>query len=267
MKSIFKAAAVALTVLMAISCEIADGHIDTLTRNELNEYASALYRNHVLLPADMAEFSIELDAYLAMTDEQKLKDSCFYRRVHEIGEGVYQFMDEYLTCVVETGGKSVWDNGAEWKFIEYNSKTFVGADSSIGGYNVSRWNAWITEEVKLTFNADTVGEALLMVQIEGINESLLMAMRSRESGVNTWNLSVDGTDFGRHALRSEYSSGIGTGGIVLKTAPREADAGRYSRSKLSEGEFYVDIYDGDARIDWVTVHLRSDSSNIYETSR
>ena len=267
MRSIIKAAVVALAALMATSCELESRNINALTRGELEQYASALYRNHVLLPADMVEFSLELDAYLALTDEQKQDDPRFYRRVHEIGEGVYQFLDDYLTCVVETGGKSVWDEGAEWKFPEYNSRSFVGSNIGMGG-SETRWNAWITEEMKLIFNADTMGEAMLMVQVEGAGEKLLMALKSREAdAVNTWNLSVQGTDYGRNALRSEYGSGIGNGGIVLKTEPRSGDAGKYSRSKYSDGDFYIDIYDGDTRIDWVTVHLRSDSSNIYETSR
>ena len=268
MRSVFKAVAVALAALVALSCKLESGNINALSRVELEQYASALYRNHVLLPADMVEFSIELDAYMAMTDEQKQANPCFYRTVREIGEGVYQFQEDYLTCIVETGGKSVWDEGAEWKFVEYNSRSFVGSDIGMGGYADRRWNAWITEEVKLTFNADTMGEALLMVQVEGANGKLLMALESQEyDAINVWNMSVQGTDYGRNALWSEYGSGVGNGGIVLKTEPRIGDDGKYSRSKYSDGEFYVDIYDGNTRIDWVTVHLRSDSSNIYETSR
>ena len=257
MKGIFKAAAVAAAALMAISCELTEGNVNPLTRNELVDYASLLYRNHVLLPADMAELSIELDAYMAMTDEQKLENLCFHRKVHEIGDGVYQFLDDYVTCVVDTGGDSVWDEGAEWTFIEYSSKSFAG----------KAWNAWITDEVKLTFNSDTIGEAMLMVQIESAHENVLMALKSRSEGVNTWNMSVHGTDMGSNGLRSEYSSGIGTGGIDLQTAPSTEDEGKYSRLKLSEGTFYVDIYDDDAKIDWVLVHFRSGSNHIYETSR
>ena len=261
MKGIFKSASVAVAVMMAISCEIADGNLNPLTRKELEEYASALYRNHVLLPADMTELAIELDAYISMTDEQRQKDSCFHKKVHEIGEGVYQLLDEYVTCVVDTGGESVWDKGAEWIFVEYNSRSFVGSNYE------RRWNAWITEEVKLTFDNDTLGEAMLMVQVEGLSGNVLMALKSRENGDNIWNLSVHGTEVGSNGLRSEYGSGIGTGGVTLRTSPRTEDAGTYSRSKLSDGEFYVDIYDDDVKIDWVLVHLRSGSSNIYETSR
>lgn len=261
MRSLFKAAAVTAAALIAISCEIAEGNISALTHKDLEEYASALYRNHVLLPADMTELAIELDAYISKTDELKQENSCFYRKVNEISEGVYQFLDEYVSCIVDTGGKSVWDEGAEWKFVEYNSRSFVGSGPG------QRWNAWITEEVKLTFSADTIGEAMLMVQIESASGNVLMALKSREEAVNTWNMTVHGTDIGSSGLKSEYSSGIGTGGIDLMTEPREEGAGKFSRSKHSEGMFYVDIYDDDAKIDWITVHLRSDSSNIYETSR
>ncbi len=250
-----------MAALMAISCEIEWGKIDALTRKELEEYAWALYRNHVLLPADMVDLSIGLDAYISMPEDQMPEDSCFHGKVREISAGVYEYMDDHLTCVVDTGGKSVWDEGAEWKFMEYTSGSFVGGNSG------RRWYAWITDDIKLTFGADTIGDALLMVQVDAADGNVLMALNSMESGVNEWNLSVQGTDVGTNGLRTEYGSGLGTGDIILKTGPGEDAPERYSRGKLSEGSFYVDIYDGDKVIDWVILHLRSGSSHIYETSR
>ena len=261
MKRIFKAAYVAAVALIAISCEIADGNINKLTHNELSEYASALYRNNVLLPADMVDFAIELDAYISMTDEQKAEDFRFYRKINEISAGVYNLEGDFVSCIVDTGGASVWEDGAEWTFSEYISRSFVG--SSYG----RRWKAWITEEVKLIFNADAASEAILMAQHRTSNGNVQMALKSRESGTNIWNLTVKGTDIGSNGLVTEYGSGVGEEGIELRTAPREEDTGRYSRSKIYNGEFYVDIYNGDAKIDWVLVHLRFDSPNLYETSR
>lgn len=261
MKSLFKSAVLALAALMAISCEIERGKIDALTRKELEEYAWALYRNHVLLPADMVDLSIELDAYLSMPEDKMSEDSCFHGKVREISAGVYEYMDDHLTCVVDTGGESVWDEGAEWKFMEYSSGSFVGGNSG------RRWYAWITDEIKLTFGADTIGDAVLMVQVDAADGNVLMALNSMESGVNKWNLSVQGTDVGTNGLRTEYGSGVGTGGIILETGPGEDAPERYSRGKLSEGTFYVDIFDGDKVIDWAIVHLRYGSSHIYETSR
>ena len=261
MRSLFKIAAVAIAALMAISCKVEERSINVLTYKELEEYASALYRNHVLLPADMVDFAIELDAYISMTEEQQADDFRFYRKIEEVSEGVYRLQGDFVSCLVDTGGDSVWEDGAVWTFSEYSSRSFVGINYG------SRWHAWITEEVKVIFNADTKGEAMLVAQHESPNGKVMMALKSREEGANTWDLSVQGTDVGTNGLITEYGSGIGTRDIELRTAPREEDSNRYSRSKIYDGTFYVDIYNGDVRIDWVIVHLRFGSSNIYETSR
>ena len=253
--------AVALTALVVMSCEIAEGFIDTLTRADLEEYAGILFRNNVLLQADMADFAIEFDTYLSLTDEEKQQDSSFHGKTHIVSDGVYQFKDRYMTCVVDTDGKSVWEDGAEWRFVEYSSMSFES------DYSGSTWTVWITEPVTLTFSADTLREAMLMVQLTGENENFFMALKAREEGINSWNMSVSGTDVGNNGLKAEYGSDIGTGGLNMITCYVPGDVVGFLRNRFCEGTFNVDIYDGDVKIDWIKATIKKNNRIEYVTSR
>lgn len=261
MKSVFKSVAVAVATLMVMSCEIYDRNINILTDQELKEYAGTLFRNHVLLPADMADFAVQLEGYLALTDEEKRLDDRFYGKIDILSDGVYRFIDKYVTCIVNTGEESIWDDGVQWTFEEYSSKSFANDYSNL------KWNAWITDPITLTFNSDTVGDARLMVQAETESGSLLMALKSHERNVSAWNLSVQGIDIGCNGLKSEYGNVIGSGGINLEIEPKVDETGIYARSKYCEGTFYVDIYDDDVKIDWVVATVYKNGMFSCQSSR
>ena len=82
-------------------------------------------------------------------------------------------------------------------------------------------------------------------------------------------MAVKGVAMGNDGLRAEYSSGEGTGGlkvtrrwVVDKDNPVEQ-----VKEKVCEGMFFVDIYNGSQKIDWVKLTLRPGYSSEYETSR
>lgn len=254
MKRKFVFIASAITASLMSSCEIADGGIYELGRTELSEYAEVLFCNNVLLPVDMVDFAIDLDGYLTLSEQEKELDNRFYGKIRMISEGVYQFSDNNVTCIVDTGDDSVWLDGAQWKFLEYSTRIFAT------GFSDSGWNVWITDEVKFMFNADTVGEARLIVQAETASGNMLMALKSREEGLCSWNLSVEGTDQGSNGIKAEYGSGYGTGGINIKER-------RTATERICDGTFNVDIYDGDSKIDWIKIHLSAGYMTEYETSR
>lgn len=262
MKKIFSFITSAVTAAMMMSCEISSGGIYELGRSELSDYAEVLFCNNVLLPVDMVDFAIDLDEYIALPEKEKEQSNRFYGNIRKISEGVYQFSDSKVTCTIDTGGDSIWDDGAQWKFLEYSTRVFATGFSDPG------WNAWITDEAKFTFNTDTVGDALLMVQAETVSGDLLMALKAREEGLCSWNLSVEGTDHGKNGLYAEYNSGYGTGCINIK---ERYTVNEYynitAQEKICDGTFNVDIYDGDSKIDWIKIHLSAGYMTEYETSR
>lgn len=263
MKKIFALIMAAGVAAMMVSCEIVERDIKPLGHTELSDYAGKLFSNSVLLPVELADLAIEIDEYLALTEEQRREDNRFTVRV--ISDYVYQFSTKDMSCTVDTGGYSVWEDGAEWKFLSFIAtiKTFV--------YREGAWRTSLTDEVYLTFNADTMGEDMLMVQVEMPAGNALMALESREEGINSWNMSVDGADYGTDGLRSEYNTGYDTGGINVTSekVSRPDDNGEMqpANQKVCEGIFNVDIYEGSTQVDWVKVYLRYGKSAEYHTSR
>jgi hypothetical protein len=96
-----------------------------------------------------------------------------------------------------------------------------------------------------------------------------MALRSREEGLNTWNMAVRGVDTGNDGLRAEYSSGEGTGDLKVfrRWAVDKDNPVEKVKEKVCEGKFFVDIYNGSQKIDWVRLTLKPGYSSEYETSR
>ena len=250
--------AAAVSALMMLSCEVQGGYIDELDRNDLTGYADVLFRNSVLLPVDMVEFAVTLDAYLTLPDEQKKEDGRFYGQIDRLADGVFKISCDGVACTVDTGGQSVWDDGAVWKFVQFQS--YVSAT----GFYESGWSVWITDDVNVTFNQDMSGDSRLMAHVQMPSGDVLMALRYDAEQKSIWNVSVQGTDRGKTGLIAEYSTGLDTGGINV--APRY-DVGEAATEQLCDGLFYVDIYNGETRIDWVRMYLNPGYKTDYDTSR
>ena len=263
MKKIFALIAAAVVAASMISCEIADPYIRPLGSEELKDYAGKLLSNSALLPVEMVDMAIDLDEYLALPDEEKRLDKRFYGRLSVLGDNIYKVSYSGFSCIVDTGGRSVWENGTQWKFTEF--VTWVYAT----GFGEGGWRTSITEDVTVTFSSDTVGEALLMAHVLMPASESLMALKSREEGLNTWNMAVTGVDTGNDGLRAEYSSGEGTGGLKVtrRWAVDKENPVEKVMEKVCEGMFFVDIYNGSQKIDWVKLTLKPGYSSEYETSR
>lgn len=248
MKKIFSIMAVAAAAAMMISCEIVKQEIKPLDNNELTDYAGKLFSNSVLLPVELAEVAIAIDEYLALSEEQRLEDGSF--TVRTISDGVCQVYKNNMSCTVETDGHSVWEDGAEWKYL-----SFVSTITPSNSYESGGWRTSLTDDVYLTFNSDQLEDAKLMVQVDMPGGDAIMTLKSREDGKSVWNLTVEGTDVGSDGLCVEYRAGYDTGGI---TVAREV-IGPATR-KTYQGLFFVDIYKNDSKIAWIEMVLNSGSS-------
>ena len=255
MKKIISLVAAAATAVMMNSCEIVKQDIKPLTDDELADYAGKLFSNSVLLPVELADVAITIDEYLALPEEQKSEYSRYI--VRAISDGVYQVSDYDMSCIIDTGGCSVWEDGAEWKFLSFISRIPIPSS-----YGYGTWRTSLTDNAYLTFNTDTMGEAKLMVQVEVPGGKALMSLRSREGGVSVWNLSVEGTDVGSDGLCAEYGTGYDTGGVNVT---RELLA--QGSHKTYQGVFFVDIYKNGGRLAMIEMTLYSNSSAQYDITR
>ena len=62
----------AATVLIA-SCEIIPSQVSPVSSDDLQRYADELFAHNVILPVEMAEFAVDFDRYLAMSDDLRVR--------------------------------------------------------------------------------------------------------------------------------------------------------------------------------------------------
>lgn len=270
MKRIFTFIIAAVSTAMMLSCEVLERNMSPLGHDQLKSYAGELYANSVVLPVRMTQVAIGLDEYLSQTDQQQTDNPDFHGYVSHVGGNEYRFDDGYVSCTVDTGGKSVMEDGAQWRYSSFKAsvKVFGGSGDM---YSNGGWSSWITQEVCITFKADPSDDFILVAQVEMPGGTSVVAFKSRDGLSWFWNVSVEGEDIGNDGFKSEYTTGRDTGGINIETFIDEG-MDKYDRLQrvyrcFATGMFYVDIYKGTEMIDWVEMTLHPDKSTYYKTSR
>lgn len=237
-----------------VSCEVGYGDIDPVDKDELIDYTEILFANNVMLPVEMVDFAMEFDAYLSMPEEKKQESVRFYGNIRKSGEDVFSFSDSEVTCIVDTGGMSVWEDGARWKYLSFTSDTYAV------GFGRKGWQAWIMDDVLMTFEKDDSGNALLLATVDMNGSEVSLALETVDEGLCTWNLFAEGTDVGKSGLKAEFC----TGGIHVSERCMED---MYLKEKIFEGIFEVDIFKGTEKVDWCRMLMNPGYRTEYETSR
>ena len=106
-----------LIALCMVSCQVSDPSPKTVQWSDLRDYSIVKMGECVVMPAEVLETAICLDRYLNATDEEKLADTEFYGMISDYGDGTYgvRRKSKNVSFVVATGGKSIWDNDAQWQ--------------------------------------------------------------------------------------------------------------------------------------------------------
>lgn len=240
------------------SCEVDYGRIEGLNHSDLTAYADILFGNNVVLPVEMAEFSIEFDEYLSLPDEEKPNSYRFFGKIKQLGPTLYSFSDASISCTVDTKGVSVWQEDAEWEYVEFSVKPeIVGSPGSYRFYSVSN-------NIRITFEKDNIGDFQLLASLKsGVDNSVAMALLAREDNLYKWNLSGGGYDRGEDGLMAEFTVGDGTGFNVSERMSADGSEKEF----ICDGVFYVDIYNGADKIDWCQMLFRQGYRIDYLSSR
>lgn len=250
-----------VAAVVAVSCEIAPSHITPLDGEDLKDYSGHLFGYKVILPVEMAEFAIDFDRYLTMKEDDVPGFDRFNGRITRIPgrSDMYFVNDGRVSCTVDTGGKSLWDEDASWRYYGFSANSYVHA------FRTPKMYASVTDEVELVFSSlpDEAGKQLKVdVMGEGINAGVIMS--SYEDGMYEWQMACFGEECGTTGLRAEYSTGIGTGALELSQGRLEN--GTY-KEYVCDGMFLVNIFDGAKEVDWVKTEFRGDKAPVWRTSR
>lgn len=249
--------AMSAAVVALVSCEVDGGHIEKVSSEDVKRYTNVLFYNSVVLPMEMAQFAMELDDYLALSVEEQQQDYRFFGKLTSITDDIFYFSDDGLSCTVDTKGVSVYDDVAEWEFIDFNTTAEM-----IGYFDKMYFD--VNDKVTLRFENSTVGDAHRMVSARLGGGSSLMSLVSCEDGLYSWQIGVSGTDYGSDGLMAEYSSGIGTGGITVEQRRDEDDK---AIQYICSGEFWVDIYNGSDRLFFSRMTMRPGYTFSYHVTK
>ena len=108
------------------SCLWDDSDVRPVDEAALQRYLSNKRYEIVDMPLELMEISLKLDAYLQLPEDQKINDPLFFGNVFMHSEGQYVAniyyapTNSYVDMVVETDGKSLWEEGAQWKISRFD---------------------------------------------------------------------------------------------------------------------------------------------------
>ena len=243
MKRIFIFAA---SVLSATACTLTSPTSPEVTAYNLQVYSSLEFGKCVAMPTVLTSTMIDFDEHLKKSYEEKLMDEAFNGNVNYKGENKYEitlFRKLYLTCTVDTGGKSIFENGAVWTV----SDIYYGDVYTDGVVGLSL-DVKVSEESTLTM----VSDSTWFFESEGIATTIKLAA---EDSMEYWLVEGRSVDIGTDNLWSQSTTG--EGGIKA-----------FGYDNLSyNGSFTTEIYKESDQIDFCTFSFRPGFTASVTTSK
>lgn len=257
MKKIYIISIMALTLA---SCQVSNPYSKVTTSTSLIEYSLGRMTECVIMPAEILETAIGLDAYLKSSDEEKTMNRIYYGVVSDYGNNTYGVYTSdnrelHLSFIVDTKGKSIWEDDVEWEFASI---------SGDGGY----YDQNIYVNLFLDF-----GEGPTLTKAKGdstwtftVQNKLKSDMKLLNSdSLYHWNIVAFCTDEGENDMTS-YSS-TGNDGINIVEHWEGVGSTYPYRTNSYGGTFNTDIYKANEKVDFSTSTFRPGFETRFVTSR
>ena len=247
-----------LIALCAGSCQVSDPSPKVVEWDDLRDYTFAKMGECVVMPSEVMETAIGLDAYLKASNEEKVADKEFYGMITDYGNNTYGIRSNvkniYLT--VDTKGKSIWDADAAWEFAD-----------------ISYYEAYSEVDVYMDFSCE-LSEGATIVKEQAEDSLWTFSYKDRilshlwlqpSDSLYCWRVVAscrEDADNGMSSVSSTDSQGITTqerweGSETLYP---------YKTNSFS-GKFMTEISRDDGVVDWCTVNLRPGFTTGVSTSR
>ncbi len=219
------------------SCELAVGEYRQDTQTALQQYTMDAFSSYVILPVMMAEVAVDFDAYLSLPEEEKAKDFRFYGNIRNPEPDMYMIDIEGLTCTLQTGGKSIWDEGSEWTYLSFTADTDLNGKGSL----------YCSTVEKTVLDSDPVapGDTSLRIFSTQFGKNPTgMVLCSIVDGSYEWNVGSNGEISDTDGYLAEYMTG--TQGINVTKRYNESLAGY---EYICAGDFLVTVFRNNEPID------------------
>ena len=254
MKKIYAYIALAI---VSTGCLVQNTSTQVVSQTELVNYTSIQMGRCVAMPAELVETMICFEEYLNKSDEEKLLDAEFYGNVSFYGENTYGVKSgtKSLYCIVDTGGKSILEEGTEWEFgsisfyDNYSDETLSAyfQDIIIEGGKLQSTNA---EKGIWTFTAENIKSCISKVPSDSLQGWDVVGSCSEKSESGLMSYSATGID----------------GITYRKVLVDQNSVYPYKRASYS-GTFTTEIYNGNEKIDWCTFAFRPGFNSTVTASR
>ena len=254
MKKIYAYIALAI---VSTGCLVNNPYEQVVDQSDLINYTSIQLGRCATMPAELIETMVDFEKYLNKSDEEKLLDAEFYGNVSFFGDDTYgvKSATKSLYCIVDTGGKSIHEDGAEWEFA---SISFYGnyTDESISAY----FQDIIIDGGKLKTVDSKAG--IWTFNAEGI-ESKITKVPS--DSLQAWNIVGSCIEKAENGMRS--TSTTGEDGITYRKVMMDQNTVYpYIRASYS-GTFTTEIYKGNEKVDWCRFAFRPGFNSTVTCSR
>jgi hypothetical protein len=220
-----------------VSCELSVGEYRQDTQTALQQYTMDAFSSYVIMPVMMAELAVDFDAYLSLTEEEKAKDFRFYGNIRNPETDMYLIGLDGLTCTLQTGGKSIWDEDAQWTILSFTADTDLNGDGAL----------YCSTSEKTVLDSDPVapGDSSLRIFSTQLGKNPAgMVLCSLAEGVYEWKVGSNGQISDTDGYMAEYMTGD-NGVYVTKRFNQALEGYEY----ICSGDFLVTVFKNNEPID------------------
>lgn len=241
---------------MAVSCEVLPSDGRVAKSDTVCSYSEVRFAESVILPVEVMELCLDLDRYLAMTDDEK-SGNRLNGSVKFLGDDTYEVSGKYdgdVRLTVSTGGLPLYERGNEWEIrkVSLNSTAYNSQFLSTYMLNISTGGkVWLEDTEKSEW----------MVSFPELFD-VQLTLQDRQGELYGWNVVLDREDTSSVGVTADIRSG--DGGISVREVWTEEHV---SKQNVYEGEFLVDIYDNGEPMDYCSMTFSPGFTTTYRASR
>ena len=247
-----------LIAVCTASCQVSDPYPKIVEWDDLRDYTFAKMGECVVMPSEVLETAIGLDAYLKASNEEKVADKEFYGMVTDYGNNTYGIRGNvknlYLT--VDTKGKSIWDQDAAWEFAQIS---FYGTYSEIDAYLDFSCNL----EEGATIVKENASDSLWTFSYKDRILSHLWLMPS--DSLYCWRVVASCREDAKNGMSSVSSTD--SQGITIRERWEGANSSYPYKMNSYSGKFMTEICRNNEAVDYCTANFRPGFTTGITTSR
>lgn len=258
MKStIYNIIAFVAVLISAASCIVDDSDVNIIDSYDLTQYSKKKVAMTVALPLEALELAIELDEYINLPEDQKPSCKKFHENCEMTAPGLYSLRYDStlefrcLRLSVDTGGKSIWEQDAEWTFHEF---MLWGNDFGYSSYDYD-WE--LPQGTKLMMLS--ASDSTWAVNADAIATKMKMLPKYQDS-LYVWSVKAQGSEESEIDVKAEYGT---KSDLLVREILLESD----ERTNSYSGSFYVDIYRNGEPLDYCYASFDFNRETQYNTSR